>query len=411
MRRRDYIITYSGHQFSLLAPDADAIDVKDIAHALARIGRANGHFSEFYSVGQHCLDCAREALARGCSARQAFFCLLHDASEAYMSDITSPVKKHLRQYIAVEDKLLDLIYDKYVPGGIRPREQRVVKEIDNTMLYYEFLHLKGEKMADEEPPLHITPCFEFHSFWSVEKQYLDLFAELYQRVQKEAQTETQTETQTEAVRSWQTVGITHNGNRWQAAVLAGADCKFITADTLWDLCRQYKEADAVLIDLPVGLPESREDEALRPEPELRKRINGIGSGSVAAVPCRQAVYANNVNAAREENIRVLGRTVSPQQISQLPLLREIDELFARHTEWKHVLRESRAQVLGDSRRLIIQQYQKQLEQSGEKRQWEDALCLAVIGQMECRNGSETIPKAPMIDAKGLEMQIIVPKTR
>ncbi len=400
MRRRDYITTYSGHQFSPLAPDVDAIDVRDIAHALARIGRANGHFSEFYSVGQHCLDCAREAMARGCSARQAFFCLLHDASEAYMSDITSPVKKHLRQYIAVEDKLLDMIYDKYIPGGIRPREQRVVKEIDNTMLYYEFLNLKGEKMADEQPELHITPCFEFHSFWSVEKQYLDLFEELHQKAKAES-----------APTSWQTVGITHNHDKWQAAVLSDADCKFISADTLWDLCSQYKDADAVLIDLPVGLPESKEDEALRPEGELRKRINGIGPGSVAAVPCRQAVYAKDNNAAREENIRVLGRTISPQQMGQLHLLREIDELFANHTEWKHVLRESNAQVLGDSRRLIIQQYQNQLPQSGEKRQYEDALCLAMIGQMECRNGSETIPREPMIDAKGLEMQIVVPKTR
>ena len=400
MRRRDYITTYSGHQFSPLAPDADAIDVRDIAHALARIGRANGHFSEFYSVGQHCLDCAREALARGYGARQAFFCLLHDASEAYMSDITSPVKKHLRQYIAVEDRLLDLIYDKYVPGGILPREQRVVKEIDNTMLYYEFLNLKGEKMADEEPELHITPCFEFSSFWSVEKQYLDLFEELHAKAQQEV-----------LPQHWKTVGITHNGKAWQAAVLSGADCKFENADTLWQLCNQYKDADAVLIDLPIGLPENREDEALRPEGELRKRMYGA---SVSAVPCRQAVYADSDNAAREENIRVLGRTISPQQMAQRHLLREIDELFANHTEWKHVLRESRAQVLGEGRRLILQQYQQQLNQGSnkhhDKQHLEDALCLAVIGQMECRNGSETIPSEPGIDAKGLEMQIIVPRT-
>lgn len=127
MRTRDYITTYSGHAFSPLAPDADAIDLRDVAHALARIGRANGHFADFYSVGQHCLDCAQEALARGYSARQALACLLHDASEAYMADITSPVKKNLRQYVAVEDHLLDVIYQKYLPGGIRPREQRVVK--------------------------------------------------------------------------------------------------------------------------------------------------------------------------------------------------------------------------------------------------------------------------------------------
>ena len=396
MRRRDYITTYSGHQFSPMAPDADAIDVRDIAHALARIGRANGHFSEFYSVGQHCLDCAREALARGYGARQAYFCLLHDASEAYMSDITSPVKKHLRQYIAVEDRLLDLIYNKYIPGGILPREQRIVKEIDNTMLYYEFLNLKGEKMAEEAPELHITPCFEFHSFWAVEKQYLDLFEELHEKAKQEA-----------LPCSYQTVGITHNGREWQAAVLSGGVCEFVNADTLWEICNAYKNADVLLTDLPVGLPENKEDETARPESELRKRMCGA---NVSAVPCRQAVYAKDDTTAREENIRVLGRTISPNQMAQRHLLREIDELFANHTEWKHVLRESRAQVLGDGRRLIISQYRNQLPQGNDKHSLEDALCLAVIGQMECRNGSETIPKEPEIDARGMEMQIIVPRT-
>lgn len=395
MRSRDYITTYSGHQFSPLAPDMEAIDLKDIAHALARIGRANGHFSEFYSVGQHCLDCAREALARGCSARQALLCLLHDASEAYMSDITSPVKKHLRQYIAVEDRLLDMIYEKYVPGGIRPREQRVVKEIDNTMLYHEFVNLKGEKLSEEEPELHITPCFAFTSFWAVEKQYLDLFDELSRNAQQETE-----------LRSWQTVGITYANGQWQAAVLSGADCTFTSADTLWDICKTYQDADAVLIDLPVGLPESKEDEGLRPEAELRKVLHGC---SAVAVPCRQAVYAADDNAAREENIRVLGRTISPQQTAQRHLLREIDELLLYHNEWKNVLRESRAQVLGDSRRLIIQQYREQLAEAGAKRELEDALCLAVIGQMECRNGSETIPAIPCNDARGVRMQVIIPR--
>ena len=395
MRSRDYITTYSGHQFSPLAPDMEAIDLKDIAHALARIGRANGHFSEFYSVGQHCLDCAREALARGCSARQALLCLLHDASEAYMSDITSPVKKHLRQYIAVEDRLLDMIYEKYVPGGIRPREQRVVKEIDNTMLYHEFVNLKGEKLSEEEPELHITPCFAFTSFWAVEKQYLDLFDELSRNAQQETE-----------LRSWQTVGITYANGQWQAAVLSGADCTFTSADTLWDICKTYQDADAVLIDLPVGLPESKEDEGLRSEAELRKVLHGC---SAAAVPCRQAVYAADDNAAREENIRVLGRTISPQQTAQRHLLREIDELLLYHNEWKNVLRESRAQVLGDSRRLIIQQYREQLAEAGAKRELEDALCLAVIGQMECRNGSETIPAIPCNDARGVRMQVIIPR--
>ena len=51
MRTRDYITTYSGHTFSPLAPDADAIDLRDVAHALALISREYSHFVKFYTVG------------------------------------------------------------------------------------------------------------------------------------------------------------------------------------------------------------------------------------------------------------------------------------------------------------------------------------------------------------------------
>lgn len=395
MRSRNYITTYSGHAFSPLEPDAEAIDIRDIAHALARIGRANGHFVDFYSVGQHCLDCAQEALARGYGARQALACLLHDASEAYLSDITSPVKKSLRQYVAVEDRLLDVIYQKYLPGGVRPREQRVLKEIDNAMLYHEFVHFMGQKLAEEEPQLASEPCFGFTSFWSVEKQYLFLFDQLTQQLAQE-----------EERRSWQTVGITAVEAGWQAAVLSANGCQFVTAARLWELCRAYEDADAVLVDLPVGLPESPEDEALRPEYGLRK---GFGI-SAAAAPCRQAVYADTDQSAREENIRVLGRTLSPQQLAVRPKLRELDELLAERTEWKNVLRQSHPQLLGASRPLALRQYGGALPQGGAKRSCENALCLAVIGQLECRGQCGTLPEAAANDARGIRMQVVAPKT-
>lgn len=396
MRTRDYITTYSGHAFSPLAPDADAIDLRDVAHALARIGRANGHFADFYSVGQHCLDCAQEALARGYSARQALACLLHDASEAYMADITSPVKKNLRQYVAVEDHLLDVIYQKYLPGGIRPREQRVVKEIDNAMLYHEFVHFMGEKLADEEPVLYSEPCFSFTSFWSVEKQYLFFFEQLTRQMQQE-----------EINHSWQTVGILYDGAKWQAAVLSDNSYGIDGDVSLLDLCNRYKEADAVLIAMPVGLPERAEDAVLRPEQELRRLHNGCNT---ASVPCRQAVYAESDAVAREENIRVLGRTISPQQLKLRQQLREVDELLLYHNEWKNVLRESYPQLLGQGWQMVLQQYRDQLPQGAGRRNAEDALCLAVIGQLECRNGSATLPAEPANDARGIRMQVVIPRT-
>ena len=55
------IKTYSGIMFDPLNPREELIRIGDIAHALSMLCRANGHFKSFYSVGQHCINCAREA--------------------------------------------------------------------------------------------------------------------------------------------------------------------------------------------------------------------------------------------------------------------------------------------------------------------------------------------------------------
>ena len=67
----EHISTFSGVHFAPLAPHREDILVADIAHALSLMTRANGHFPEFYSVAQHCLDCAAEAKAEGLTERSS----------------------------------------------------------------------------------------------------------------------------------------------------------------------------------------------------------------------------------------------------------------------------------------------------------------------------------------------------
>ena len=102
----DWITTYGGIHFFPLDPEADKIEITDVAHALSLICRGNGHVKTFFSVGQHCIHCALEAEARGYGSRIALACLLHDASEAYMSDVPRPFKQHLSDYISHEKTLL-----------------------------------------------------------------------------------------------------------------------------------------------------------------------------------------------------------------------------------------------------------------------------------------------------------------
>ena len=110
----DYINTYSKINFAPLEPKCEDILIDDIAHSLSLMCRANGHFKEFYSVGQHSIYCCEEAIERGYSNTVALACLLHDASEAYLADITRPVKKNLQKYLEIEDVLQNTIYEKYI---------------------------------------------------------------------------------------------------------------------------------------------------------------------------------------------------------------------------------------------------------------------------------------------------------
>lgn len=99
------ITTYTGKNFDPLDVDESLLDIKDIAHALSLMCRGNGHVQHFYSVAQHSLACAKEAKERGYSKEIILGCLFHDASEAYLSDVTRPIKKELTYYLEVEDVL------------------------------------------------------------------------------------------------------------------------------------------------------------------------------------------------------------------------------------------------------------------------------------------------------------------
>ena len=65
------------------------------------ICRGNGHVQHFYSVAQHSLACAKEAKTRRYSKEVILGCLLHDSSEAYLSDVTRPIKRKLTYYLEV----------------------------------------------------------------------------------------------------------------------------------------------------------------------------------------------------------------------------------------------------------------------------------------------------------------------
>ena len=172
------IMTHSHKMFDPLHPDATLIDIADIAHALSMLCRANGHFKSFYSVGQHCINCAKEAKMRGYSEFVQLACLLHDASEAYLSDVTRPVKAELPRYVEIEEPLQDCIWGKFLNRPLTQEEYDQVFEIDDAILAHEFIHLMGAAIFDPTPAIASEPEFAFTGFNQCQQDFLAIFQEL-----------------------------------------------------------------------------------------------------------------------------------------------------------------------------------------------------------------------------------------
>ena len=168
----EYITTYTGNHFKPTNPVPEMIRIEDIAHALSMLCRGNGHVSSFWSVGEHCICCAKEAAGRGLSKKVILACLLHDASEAYLADITRPVKQFLPGYLEIEKRLQDTIYEKFLGRVPTETEQTAISSVDDTLLYYEFDHYMGEKLQKKPPKLYSAPIFEQKTFSEIEEKYI-----------------------------------------------------------------------------------------------------------------------------------------------------------------------------------------------------------------------------------------------
>lgn len=175
MARENAILTYTNTLFYPLEPEVDEVKIEDIAHALSQMCRANGHFKTFYSVAQHSINCANEAKVRGLSPRVQLACLLHDASEAYISDITRPVKCYLDEYRKIEHRLQQVIFTRFGVGDQSQDEKRHVDDIDNALLYFEFEKLHDRGLDEHPPRVYSQPDVTERSMTAVEKEFTNMF--------------------------------------------------------------------------------------------------------------------------------------------------------------------------------------------------------------------------------------------
>lgn len=127
------IRTASGIMFDLLDPRPDLVRVEDLAHALAGLNRFTGHVRYHYSVAEHSCAVARRVAELGGPVRQA---LLHDAAEAYVGDVSSPLKQAMR---AIGGRAYDILERRVWVRAICPafgldeRLHPLVKQADSEL--------------------------------------------------------------------------------------------------------------------------------------------------------------------------------------------------------------------------------------------------------------------------------------
>lgn len=139
-----FIQTVSGRRVNPFALTTTDVDIEDIAQALANQCRFGGHCRRFYSVAQHSCLVADLVHAHGGDATARLWALLHDAPEAYLSDLPHPLKHFSefgRLYREAEDKLQKVISERF---GLPEDPPPTLREVDRALLAAERLTLMAD---------------------------------------------------------------------------------------------------------------------------------------------------------------------------------------------------------------------------------------------------------------------------
>jgi len=135
--------------FYPLDPRPEEIDIQNIAWSLSMQCRFNGHLSYFYSVAQHSVIVSRIVESQYPFDNKLILrALLHDAAEAYVGDVITPIKKLLPRFYEIEEKIEHVIMDKY---GLERDMPECVKEADIIAVVTE--------SRDLHPVAYLDACF------------------------------------------------------------------------------------------------------------------------------------------------------------------------------------------------------------------------------------------------------------
>ncbi len=159
MSEGNWMMTYSGIEFRLLDSDPELVRIGDIAHHLSNICRYTGACKHHFSVAQHSVLVSSQVVGKG----HELWGLLHDAAEAYLSDVSAPAKDMFPEVERAEEDILKVIIGKFGLPWPMPDE---VKRADAAVTAFEWgVLMKGsvgitrysEVKPAQVPVIKMTP--------------------------------------------------------------------------------------------------------------------------------------------------------------------------------------------------------------------------------------------------------------
>lgn len=158
-----YMETHSGKNVYPLVMTPEMVELRDITMSLARINRYYGHTSTPMSVLEHSWLVAKVVEERGAPPEVVLGALLHDAKEAYIGDIATPIKLVIQEAMEAVDPIyvgafidtlkgIEYTIDSAICGYVgcistEDMYHEMVKQADADMLAHEasiLVHSKGE---------------------------------------------------------------------------------------------------------------------------------------------------------------------------------------------------------------------------------------------------------------------------
>ena len=180
-----FIQTSTGGTFDFNDVDSNIIDIKDIAAGLSKICRFTGQCSRFYSVAEHCILGSRYILEKYPDRPVlALAFLLHDASEAYLGDVSAPLKKFIGNiYTDLENRVSAKIF-KYFGIDYELANNNIIASVDLSMCITErdVLMDKRIRWSDAYENAQRLPVnFNFWLPHEIQWEYLLEFSNLFMK--------------------------------------------------------------------------------------------------------------------------------------------------------------------------------------------------------------------------------------